>query len=727
MNMAGMNPAAMAAGGPVGGGMIMMNNGSPATQVNVGNSPEQVKAQLNTYIYEYFLKLGHYDIARSLLREKEFELRTKPPVKQSPGRRKDAEVNGVEGDAMDTDPKDDIPDDLPRPMHVGDASTPGVGFLFEWFSIFSDLFTAHRSSKMQGGQGGNMGTAAQYLMQHQNIQRMRENQQSQNLARPGMMAGNRFMPANMRNNMINGNVSREMASKMTPQQVQQLKQAQMLQQQQQMQREQGDVDMNGRASSPAEGENGGSPSKRPRLDGQQFNGGMMPNVRPGMPNVAPQNMMIQNAFQPNMNNPQFRQNGGMPQKPMQAQMANGMMNMANAGSPMMQGMNPQFDNNMQMDMYNQRMAGQQLQGAPGGGQSGNHALQDYQMQLMLLEQQNKKRLMMARQEQDNAVNRDGGPGGPMVGMQPGGMSPGSRTGTSPNPVDQMKRTPQLGLPGSPSAGDMARGSPAAPMTFMNGIPGGGDFNPTMFMKDNQGMVPGGPGMRPPTSMEMQNNMARQQQARMAGQFQGGQPMVQNPSQGQPQPMGTPGQRNEMPPPQAPAANNAPRNQGGSPQSGNAPPTPSTGNKPNPKTKKAKEENTKKRPTKKNSTANAPPAETELPATPTPSTPITPVHPQGFNNSAGKGAAPGMPNPNQAPPPNAAMPPNPQMHQPDLSQQSFSEFNDAGNFNLDFSSLENSDVLENFDFDSFLNTSTEDTFNFDNPMGIGGDFGVETNE
>lgn len=101
--------------------------------------------------------------------------------------------------------------------------------------------------------------------------------------------------------------------------MQQLKQAQMLQQQQQMQRDQGDVDMNGRASSPAlaEGENGGSPSKRPRLEGQQFNGGMMPNVRPGMPNVPPQNMMIQNAFQPNMNNPQFRQNGGMPQKPMQ--------------------------------------------------------------------------------------------------------------------------------------------------------------------------------------------------------------------------------------------------------------------------------------------------------------------------------------------------------------------------------------------------------------------------
>lgn len=34
---------------------------------------------------------------------------------------------------------------------------------------------------------------------------------------------------------------------------------------------------------------------------------------------------------------------------------------------------------------------------------GNHALQDYQMQLMLLEQQNKKRLLMARQEQDNML------------------------------------------------------------------------------------------------------------------------------------------------------------------------------------------------------------------------------------------------------------------------------------------------------------------------------------
>jgi hypothetical protein len=50
-------------------------------------------------------------------------------------------------------------------------------------------------------------------------------------------------------------------------------------------------------------------------------------------------------------------------------------------------------------------------GAPMDGsqqavtQTGNHALQDYQMQLMLLEQQNKKRLLLARQEQDHTGNQ----------------------------------------------------------------------------------------------------------------------------------------------------------------------------------------------------------------------------------------------------------------------------------------------------------------------------------
>ena len=30
----------------------------------------------NTFIYEYFLKLGHYDIARAMIKEDKFQLRT---------------------------------------------------------------------------------------------------------------------------------------------------------------------------------------------------------------------------------------------------------------------------------------------------------------------------------------------------------------------------------------------------------------------------------------------------------------------------------------------------------------------------------------------------------------------------------------------------------------------------------------------------------------------------
>ena len=389
-----------------------------------------------------------------------------------------------------------------------------------------------------------------------------------------------------------------------------------------------------------------------------------------------------------------------------------MMN--NAGSPMMAGMNNgQFGNDAAMEMYQTgRMGVQgQMQGGPAA-QSGNHALQDYQMQLMLLEQQNKKRLMMARQEQDNQVQRDGAPMPVMGGT---GMSPsGSRSGTSPNPADQMKRTPQIGgMPGSPSAGENMQGRSPAGMNFMNGSMPDGGFNP-MFMGDKQGMgVPGAPNMRPPTSMNMQN-------ARMAGQFQGGQPMVQQQSQPGQQPMGTPGQR-EMPPPQAPAGS-ANRNQASSPAQSNAPPTPSQSNKANPK-KKGKDDNAasgnasnKKKPAKKNSQANA--------AGDSESHPIMSGGISANSDSAGQ---------TTPAPANATIPAAPaqpmqqqqnQMPQQDMSQNAAYDFTSAdNNFNLDFSTLDNTDVLENFDFDSFLNTSNDDAFNFESGM-VAGDFSLE---
>lgn len=421
------------------------------------------------------------------------------------------------------------------------------------------------------------------------------------------------------------------------QHLQQQKQQHMLQQ---MQREQSENETNGhRPQSPASTENAGSPSKRPRLDAQQFAGGpMAPNGRgqggPQQQQQAMSMLMASGMTGRNMTQSQFQsfqaQNPAM-QKNLQVyaqnlaqqqgrsminqgvSMPNGMMNqgvMPNPGSPMLGPVDGQnFIPGMPMDsMYNssQHLAAihQQARLQAGNGQGGNHALQDYQMQLMLLEQQNKKRLMMARQEQETISRTDGGP--PMPGQSGApAMSPGSRAGNSPNPNDQMKRgTPQLGangMPRSPSAGEgmpQARGSPAG-MNFAGSMPP--DFNNQVFMKGmGDGMVaPGAPGMRPPTSMNPGMNMeaiARQQGGRMpGGNWQGnpqGQPMMQQPPQGQPQAMGTPQQRpGEMPPPSAPATSNGPiqRNQPPSPQPGQAPPTPSQSNKANPKGKKDKNE------------------------------------------------------------------------------------------------------------------------------------------
>lgn len=142
MNMAGMNPAQ---GGPVGGGMMMMNNGAPATPPN-SNTQDEMKVRLNTYIYDYFLNFGYHDLARALWRDEKFSINV---VKQSPGDRKDGGVNGVDENSMDTDSKDDliIPDDLPKPQVPPDSSCAGSAFLFDWFCLFNDVFKAQRSRK----------------------------------------------------------------------------------------------------------------------------------------------------------------------------------------------------------------------------------------------------------------------------------------------------------------------------------------------------------------------------------------------------------------------------------------------------------------------------------------------------------------------------------------------------------------------------------------------------
>jgi hypothetical protein len=149
MNMAGMNPVQ---GGPVGGAMMMMNNGAPATPSN-SESIDEMKRRLNTYIYDYFLNFGYYGHARALVQDDKFDISLKQTMKSSPGgRRKDGEINGVDENAMDTDSKDDlvIPDDLPRPQVPNEC--PGSAFLLDWFSLFNDIFRASAQRGKRTGQ-----------------------------------------------------------------------------------------------------------------------------------------------------------------------------------------------------------------------------------------------------------------------------------------------------------------------------------------------------------------------------------------------------------------------------------------------------------------------------------------------------------------------------------------------------------------------------------------------
>jgi hypothetical protein len=430
--------------------------------------------------------------------------------------------------------------------------------------------------------------------------------------------------------------------------------------QNQMQRDPSSMDGNReRPSSPANGENAPSPSKRQRVDNPPFNpqqpGGMMPNGRPGQnmppqqvpggPNAAAaQQMLTAHGINPQLGQPQFNNFVNIPptaqqknsiatySQHLQHHHGNQMGNkqMPNAGGPQGQNspMMPQgHDGNAINYTYNPSgemgAPGGLRPGAPGAAQAAggsNHALQDYQMQLMLLEQQNKKRLMMARQEQDNigGMPREGqppGPGGPGVPTGPNGQgfpeaSPQAmRTGASPNPAEQMKRgTPQMNNSGIPSpvpeGGPQSRDSPNPAMNFM----GNADPNvaPHFFNKGADGnMVQANMnGMRPPSShpgqpfnpqMNQQMMAARQQAAAAQQGGQNPQQWQQGPNgqmvppgmqQGQ-QVQGTPQQR-PMPPPSAPAgavSNTNNRTTASPQQAAAAPPTPNQSSKPAPKSKK----------------------------------------------------------------------------------------------------------------------------------------------
>lgn len=434
------------------------------------------------------------------------------------------------------------------------------------------------------------------------------------------------------------------------------------QKQQQMQRDPSNQDGQQRAQSPGSAENAPSPSKRPRLD-PNFNAQQqMPNGRgQGMPqqvgdsgpsNVQAAHMQL-NGLEPNLTAQQFQPMPGgnstaqarslgayqanLAQQ-QQSQMPGAKGAMQNPGGPQSQGspmMGAGRDGPGIADYYNPQDPNMRGGAAGQPGQPGsNHALQDYQMQLMLLEQQNKKRLMMARQEQDSMSSTgipraDGSQGPPQMGPNgqqqfAQGTSPqGPRSVNSPNPNEQMKRgNPNMpgGMP-SPLPEGQSRGSPNNGMGGFN-LPNGPmdpNMNPQYFAKmggmGDPNMVPGGVmpnGMRPPPSSHPGNGFnngqpmnpqhaamlrAQQQQAQAAQQQGGWQgpngQMVQQPQGGPQQGMvGAPQQQRAMPPPSAPTPTlTNGRTQPSSPQQP-APPTPQANNKPAPKKKNTETKETK---------------------------------------------------------------------------------------------------------------------------------------
>ncbi|KAI4188478.1 MAG: hypothetical protein LQ348_003920 [Seirophora lacunosa] len=752
MNMAVVNG--------VGAPMPMMNNGANGATPRPGNEEEpDYNQRLNTYIYDYFVKTQRFDCAKAMLND---------GMPLTVDKRRDNDMNGASN--MHVDSKDDLESKMPNDLPPAALPTDphGTSFLLEWFGLFWDVFFANQRKAPLASQ-----QAMQYVQRTQQESRLMRQEQNNTMLRvPAMMPNNmngmdqyQQMLFRQQNGMgVSGDLRQKAMQNQNrhfgqnPQQIMNMqKQQQMLEQ---MRRNPSEMDMNGqRPRTPSSSDNAPSPSKRPRMEGHP--GMMMQNGRPqhmlDPANNSPNALLMQGGVPPgNLSEGQLM---AFQQQPLQVQQKSLEMynqnlrnnqqrqnmnkpGMPGQGSPMMQ---PGMDmNGVNAEFFSANMMARGgMPNGNGAANGGNHALQDYQMQLMLLEQQNKKRLLMARQEQEIPRGPDGQPSMPGAGgfVGPAGMSPnGSRSGPSPGPGDQVKRgTPKLaqaGLPGSPMPdGSMpqARGSPASSMAMGNGMQG--DMYQMKNMSDGMTVMgPNGNMMRQAPSSHPNFNgqfstqqMVDMQQRRAAmpnGNWQHGPqgqaPMMQQQPPQQPQPpppMGTPQQqqRANMPPPPGVPAGAAANGHPGSPAQPAAPPTPSQGSKANPKSKKDPKD--RKKPAKKNSTAGTvtaatPSSEAENPP-PTPSTPITPVHPNSFNGPKAEGQS-------STTVPQGPATTAPAVEQPQPDGNAMDGFAPDGGdmpgaFDMTFGNFTSENHLEGFDFDSFLQGDSFDPaeFNFDN--------------
>jgi hypothetical protein len=154
MNMGGM-------GGPVGGqqqqqAAQQQNAGTPTNGGAVNaNDPADTVKRLNTYIYDYFLRNQHYDIARAMHQSSTMEIFTQP--KQSPSQRQNQPNGNDDNDA-------DRPKDLPDPAF---QNTEGP-FLQDWWFQFWDIYHSRRN---QGSKQSTLG----YITAQRNGQKQRAN------------------------------------------------------------------------------------------------------------------------------------------------------------------------------------------------------------------------------------------------------------------------------------------------------------------------------------------------------------------------------------------------------------------------------------------------------------------------------------------------------------------------------------------------------------------------
>ncbi|KAL9101278.1 MAG: hypothetical protein Q9163_003450 [Psora crenata] len=703
------------------GGMPMMSNMPNGAMPRQVGEQEGINydARLNAWIYGYLLDKGQWELARSF---KNSNLTFEPPLVKC-----DEDINGVNEDNKSGDNKK--PDDLPSARHAQDEQ--GGSMLLSWFTLFWDMYAAQRR-RPEASKGAN------HLMEQNRIHRQgREtamyrtmngvvpNQIDPNFQQ--MMRFNNGIGGDLRQKALQNQQQNGVRGAMHPHMqaiAMQQQRSAMAQHHQQMRRDPSGIDMNGqRPRTPSGGDHAPSPSKKPRMEGAFAQQQMVQNGRPpqGMqPGMIPDStqqantLLVQGGINPaNLTETQFAnfqaQNPAVQQKTIQVFASNiasrqreGAMDMAAGGGAFYPGADA-----AQM-MRNGAMP-------PNGGPNGsgeNHALQDYQMQLMLLEQQNKKRLLMARQEQE----APGQPGLP-AGFAPGMSPQGSRGGHSPGPGGERRGTPKIGqqgLPGSPLPDGSMRGSPAAIFNPMQ---------PELYAQMNGGMRPP-PSSNPNFNAQFnsqQMEVMRSAQVRMQnGNWPQGPPGQtpmgqQPPNQQQPAQMGTPQQRNDMPPPQGPP----PGASNGRSGSDDTPPTPQPTNKAPPKVKK--EPKNKKQPGKGNkgsgSIAATPASEAENPpATPTPSTPITSSHPNSFAPKNEPSQATAAPNANNVAASQIAAPPPDANTAPQFN--STVDGTDADGFNMNYNdNLETSNILENFDFEQFLD---HNAFSFDPAQFEGGE-------